>query len=282
MKKALCLAILLVGAAVGYAASGINIYITAEDDPSGDGQIMINDGGERFNQDRQDFLPYANFDPSGSALKPVLTNSPFEQQLGTTKTYYLWADMSVDPNSVASATRIQRVLVYGLDLTGCYAVSTNTIGQSSEYRHYNSLVSQPRWDDADLQIPCFTGLQSVSGCTGLPTGYAGDLQYVIGAGGTAVTHALLGAFEFNANQVGDGLKLGLGSIFAAVRTYRKSGSQFVILNDYDSVSGGDYPSFTFQGVPYHRGTDAQVAITVVPEPASMLLIGLAGLLIRRR
>lgn len=287
MKKALCLVILLAGAAVGYAASGINIYITAEDDPSGLGQVMSNDQlpGERFDQTEQNFVPF--FTSPGATLlnhgnSPLGTGSavPFVQDIGTTKTYYLWADLTEDPNATG-ANRVARLGIYGLDLSGVYAVSTNAIGQSTEYRQMDD-AGNTRWTTV-AEVPCFNGLQSLG--NGVMSFVSTDLQYTTGTGVAGRTaHALLGAFEFIANQPGDGLFLNLGSIFAAVREYKRTGtSTYSILHDYDTAAGGYYPRMFVNGAPYAFGAGTpQLAITVTPEPASMLLLGLAGLLIRRR
>ena len=279
MKKALCLVIVLAGAAVGFAASNINIYITAADDPSGEGQVMSNDQlpGERFDRSEMNFGDFFTA-PSVGLVK---SNPPFVQALGTTKTYYLWADLTEDPNSVG-ANRVARIGVYGLDLSGCSVIGTNALGQNTEYRQ--GWDGGHRWDTADEEVPCFTGLQSLG--NGLLSFFATDtLGYTTGTGVEGRTsHMLLGAFEFVANQAGDGLTLGLGSIFAAVRTYKRTGtSTYSLLNDYDTADGGYYPNMFINGVAYAHGTGVdQLAITVTPEPASMLLLGLAGLLIRRR
>jgi len=287
MKKALCLVILLAGAAVGFAASNINIYITAEDDPSGVGQVMSNDQlpGERFDQTEQNFVPFftspgATLLNHGNSPNGTGTDTPFIQTLGTTKTYYLWADLTEDPNSVG-ANRVARLGIYGLDLTGCHAVSTNAIGQSTEYRQMDD-GGNTRWTTVDA-CPFPTGLQSLG--NGVLSFVGTDLQYTTGTGTTGrTTHALLGAFEFKANAAGNGLFLGLGSIFAAVREYKRTGtSTYSLLHDYDTAEGGYYPNMFMNGVAYPHGSGVeQLAITVTPEPASMLLLGLAGLLIRRR
>jgi len=277
MKKALCLAILLVGAAVGYAASGIDIYITAANDVGGEGQVMSNDfiPGERFGDTEDAYVQYFTAPTAG-----LVHSGPFQQQIGTTETYYLWADLHVDPNSVGAA-RVARLQIYGLDLTGCTVVPTNTIGASTEYRDMNLNSGTPVWDTVG-PVPCFNGLQAVTN-SGMRSEDSGNLQYVTGTGAVGkTTHALIGAFEFNAHKVGPGLYLGLGQIFAAVREYKKSGAVYSIIHDWDSVAGGDYPGFSFQGVPYARGGAQQLAIEVIPEPASMVLLALAGLLIRRR
>ena len=277
MKRVLCLALLLAGAAIGYAASGIDIYITRADDPSGEGQVMSDDQlpGERFSPDEMNFGDF--FTPPSVDL----VHCPFEQELGTTQTYYLWADLTEDPNSVG-ANRVARLGVYGLDLSGCFAVATNAIGQNVEYRQ--GWDGGHRWDTADQPAPFPSGLQSLG--NGLLSFFATDtLGYTTGTGVLGRTsHMLLGAFEFIANQPGDGLYMGLGSIFAAVREYKRTGtSTYTLLHDYDTSTGGYYPRLSINGVPYQFGTGAPVlAITVTPEPASMLLLGLAGLLIRRR
>jgi hypothetical protein len=286
MKKVLCLAILLLGAAAGYAAAGINIYITAEDDVSGAGQVMSNDQlpGERYDQTEQNFVPFFT-SPGADILTKSTTAAPFVQENGTTKTYYLWADMTEDPNSVG-ATRVARLGIYGLDLSGCIVHPNSTIGQSAEYRQMDD-GGNTRWTTAG-EVPCFNGLQSLG--NGLMSFVSTDLQFTTGTGATGrTTHALLGAFEFTAHGIGSvpqpGLSLKLGSIFAAVRTYKRTGtSTYTLLHDYDTTGGGYYPGLSINGVPYVRGVseNAQLAIVTFPEPTSLVLLGLAGLLIRRR
>jgi len=286
MKKALVLGFLLVGAVIGYSANGVNIYITAADDESGEGEVMTNDQlpGERFDQTEQDFTGFF-VAPSGDVLTKSTTAAPFRQLNGTIKTYYLWADIQEDPNSVG-VNRVARIGIYGLDLSGVIVHPNSTIGQSAEYRQ--AWDGGTRWTTAG-PVPCFNGLQSLG--TGLVTFSATDnLEFQTGTGAVGRTeHALLGAFEFTAHGLGPidqpGLSLKLGSIFAAIRTYKRTGtSTYTLLHDYDTVGGGYYPNLSINGVPYVRGVseNAQLAIVCFPEPSSMLLLGLAGLLIRRR
>jgi hypothetical protein len=267
MKTASCLVTACVLVVLARADSSIDIYLTKASSPGG--QVMAADG--RWLTDECDLNPY--FVPPPTALP----HSPFTQPAGTTETYYLWADMTIDPTATPS---VDRLTMYAIGLSQSHVTGSAAIGQNLFYRD-TSASGTPIWTTTG-PVPFPGSAQSLG--DGLVTDRAPDmLEYVEGN----VTHALLGVFELSSPAgVTDGKFYLGGNIVVAAREYTLEltpAPHYVVIHDYHSGPDAFYPHLKVQGVPYPNGSgEPQLAVAFVPEPTGMLLLSTASLLLRRR
>ena len=268
MKKALCFVALL--AFVATATAGIDLFMTR----GTDFQYVV--AADRFNTNTKNFA-FASAAPSPGSLG----HGPFTQATGT-ETYYVWTHFTNLP--VDGAGSIQ---IYGFGLMGSYATGTATV--SGNYYKQASGTFQ-RWDTTDpMLLPGGSSAIQKSGVwTALAGTTSGTDRLIKDFDADGSYYALLGAISFTS---GGQFFLGVKNPdpFAAIREYDDQDPPGII-HDYstgapdpnDPLTGGFYPDLTVMGHAYTHEAGTQPILAITPEPASMLLLALAGLLIRRR
>jgi len=262
MKKALLLFSVL--ALVTTATAGIDLYITSAADSQ-----SISDAANRFNPAERNFQPAYVAQPA--ALPHASVAQPFFQAAGTTQTYYLWADVTGLPTGGDWVAAYQ---IYGIQILG--TLNNATVGQNAGYRQKKTTYK--RWEGVgDIHIPGATSLDGVFTAVttpGLINDTANNARDPMTVDTDGNMKALLGAFEITMGNGGT-VSLDLGPAAFAVRiTDPNTGDTY----NWDwSDPAHQYP-VTIGGAPWGNGSH----VLITPEPASMLLLGLAGLLIRRR
>jgi len=262
MKKLLCVVTLL--ACVASANAYVELFLVPDDGTHGIG------APNTFNMNEINFLP--DFLGTSNAPGPV---GPIDTTGGSAplSTYFVYAKFVGEE---AYAT------IYGVNTSASWSSGVG-VGQNLIYRHRktNGTPSQ-RWDrwDGDQPIPLVNGTAVAVTADGINFAQPGDGSFDIytDANGTA----LLGAVEVGADQNTAGsFKLGIGS-------------QGLVINDgiHTDPTKTYFPEVRFngqrvQGEQYTTKGSPDVfgeadGIVFTPEPASLLLIGLAGLMIRRR
>ena len=252
------------------ANAGIDLFMTR----GVDFQYMT--VADRFNTNAKNFA-FATGAPSPGTL----SHGPFAQPTGT-GTYYVWTKFTDLP--VGGAGSIQ---IYGFPLDGSYATGTAMVS-GNYYKQASGTFK--RWDLHDpLRIP---GIAVAAASSGIWTALAGTTsgtdRLIKDFDSDGSYYALLGAIRFTA---GGSFYLGIKNPdpFLAVRLYDDQDPPGVI-HDYTTADddpyrpneGGFYPDFTVMGHAYTYEAGTQPILAITPEPASLLLLALAGLLIRRR
>jgi hypothetical protein len=259
MKKALCVLTLL--ACVASANAYVELYLVPDNGTHG---IQ---GDLRWNTNAVNFLPQFAGVATGGLVTIDTKDAPAPLQ-----TYFMYAQfVNEDPYCK----------LYGLNVAANWDAGVN-VGQNLMYRQ-NKTNPPPRWKrwDGDLGIALVNGVAVAVTADGIQFYQPGD-------GGNAdlyeesVGIALIGAVEVGANQatLGD-FRLGMGE-------------QGLVINDtiHQDPTKTYFPEVRFngtivQGEQYTEAGKPAVfgvapGIHYTPEPASLLLLGLAGLLIRRR
>jgi hypothetical protein len=255
MKKALCLVSML--AIVASASAYIEIFTTLNDGYMGAPGLY--DTSERnFNLDWTDTVP----SDSGAAPYPVLP--------GATEDLMVWGRFVQEPVGVR---------IFGLHI-GSNVTGGMDVAQSAIYRHQKG-TAWDRWDN-DAPILMHPGIEGVGVAAAV---VADGIQYVdvnnpdliadSNGDGTLDTF-LIGAIQADATNgaVGDELYIGLGTL--GVIMYDETGNNSLFPDVYVqgnlAQTGGAPPTSPVFGL----------AAVVIPEPAGLLLLGLAGLVLRRR
>lgn len=242
MKKALCLAMILGIAAT--ATAGIRLYVVEEDGTHGIAPPNVH------NKDPFNFAPLG-IAPEVDMSTPATIGDCGDQ---IEKTYFVYGVMDEEMGANDK--------IIGLNLNivadGCMQIVDSTYYTSKVFGGFGQ-----RWDGEggytleDGRVAAVTGQGIQYGGLG-----GGDPLYNV-----ATHEFLLGAFTV---ACGDGepgcLELGLGGLGGA---YNVGGGSTAVLPVY--VGG------TLVGAD-----ESTPILCCVPEPASLLLIGLAGLVIRRR
>jgi len=296
MKKALCVVTLL--AFVAIASADIDLFLTQQGATNtttyvGTSSVV----GSRFNQNITKISL-----ASGATTNPgTLSHGPFHLGIASpatpvTATFYVWAHFTniptyeqIDPDTgeptgvfLPGSLQIYGLGTNGDGTNGCRASGAAVVGPSATYRQQNG--SYIRWANTDpLPFPFnpSTTTQSTAGGVVAPNSVDPLVKDFAGAG--TDWYALIGAFTYTATGASQYL-FGLANPlpFLAVREFNDQGQ---LVNDWDTKAAGSYyPYLTVMGVPYtDHVTQPMLAIdSIVPEPASMVLLALAGLLIRRR
>ena len=256
MKKALCLLATL--ALVATASAEITFFATVDD-----GTLGVQ-GANKWNTGAANMLA----DYGGTYLGAVGVPE-YDVYVETEETYYLWA----------RSTEAAYTQIFGLrfDLT-----STNpnvTVGDNLLYRHEKTTgpgaQQHVRWDNA-AWIPIVAGTAVAVTSDGIWFGATGDafpFPYDLGQGDTA----LLGIFKIS-DTIAKGSE---GSILLS--TVYQDGDPVAC---HDAATGATYyPDLTLGlGDTFSQDgtTHSGEIVSLVPEPASLLLVGLAGLFLRRR
>jgi len=248
MKKVLVLVAAL--ALVSMASAGIDLFLTKAPSPGMKSPDELNSAEKNF---------LASYDKwVGSP-----TRSPFEQQPGTPTTYFLWAAGTLTGNDAFYQ-------VYGIDLRGSGVTGGAVLDDGLFYRHNKPAPNAyKRWDaGAKISIPGLAAAVTARGVE-MPAN-AGDIANDDGGS----TYALLGAVKISGDP--GTFKLGLGSSRFAIRVTDKDGNTI----DYDGTGDAIWPGLTIQGRNAYQGP--YDAVTIVPEPASLVLLALGALALRRR
>jgi hypothetical protein len=262
MKKALCLA--AVFALVASANAYIEVFVTPNLDPTG---APYMDPNFVTNNDEQNFrIPWSGNVPMDSGAAPY-DLGPCN---GSTSDLLVWGRFVQEPLGV----RIFG-LHFGTQTTGCMNVASSAI-----YRHQKG-TTWDRWDN-DSPIYMHPGCEGVGVAAAV---VADGIQYVNAGNGDLIGDSdgdgtldtfLIGGMTAECMPGGTGgqLELGLGTLGLIMYDATGNSSLFpdVYINGVMVQSGGAPP------------TTCQWALAAfcIPEPAGLLLIGLAGLFLRRR
>lgn len=253
MKKALCVFAALAITAV--ASASINLWITEE--------APFASSADYFNKTEKNFLTGFSYTAGAPATVPV-DMGPCDG--GMEKTFFVWGSWVNEPLYTQ---------VYGLhvcvQVDGCMQLLDSAI-----YRHSKTLGTPAtrwtRWDQpgAIVMGPGCEGLGIAAAVTANGIMYFDNAYDLVANGGQDF---LIGAFKVQCLGEGTGGKAYLGV-----------GTLGIICND---ENGNDYRpvvSVFGQAMPANPQSECfwVEAAYCTPEPASLLLIGLAGLFLRRR
>jgi len=255
MKKAL--AVVVVCGLVGAASAAIELY--------------LKEGGVSnyiFDYSARNYLPY--FDGAGSAVIPpgqIVPGGPID------RTFFLWGKFTGEDDL---ATKIIGVAP-SVSVEGNLVMQENVI-----YRHkkINGTTSQrwTRWDGTNnLGINGPAAAVTSNGIVNDP-GNAWDLVAPAADDNAAF---LLGAFRVTSADLALGrIRLGVGRLGFAANDGTQSYYPAVYVNGVLVQERWYEAGQPMPTVPVTHA--APVYLEYIPEPASVLLLGLASLLIRRR
>lgn len=248
MKKVLVLVAAL--ALVASASAGVDLFLTKAPTPGMKAPDELNSAEKNF------LASYDKF--TGSPAR-----SPFQQQPGTPTLYFLWAAGTLTGNDAFYQ-------IYGIDLRGSGVTGGAVLDDGLFYRHSKPAPNAyKRWDaGAKISIPGLAAAVTARGIE-MPAN-ASDIANDDGG----KTYALLGAVKISGDP--GTFKLGLGSSTFAIRVTDTDGN----VKDYDGTANNRYPGLTIQGQDAYKGP--YDAVTIVPEPASVVLLALGALALRRR
>ncbi len=139
-------------------------------------------------------------------------------------------------------------------------------GSASSFFHATTNTSPLQWSIEGYLVAILSATPG-SGFTTYVTKYNGDISLASGAGGASASWSDVDFFITATSYDGGGLSSALeftGAVGTATITLEGIGSR-TVTNEF-----------------WHAGTVDSATITVVPEPATMVLLGLGGLLLRRR
>lgn len=251
MKKVMCLVAML--SLVATASASVDIFITS----AAEFDAMPN---ETFTTDEIDFL--GDFAGVGGTpiAEPVNLGVCGE---APPQTFYVWGQF----NGEAAYTQIYGMHFY-VETDGCMQLLN-----SAHYRH-NKTSGPPgqRWDRWDGDQPVTFGPDS-----GILAAVTADgimdsfMDYDLGDGQTF----LMGAIELGCPEPGDGGTANL--VFGDLGLIAYDGNTGESIRPDVSINGVMAPANPPEG-PF----GVEIAYCEIPEPASLLLIGLAGLMLRRR
>jgi hypothetical protein len=268
MMKALGLVTLLV--VVASASAGIDLFMTQQTAASNTYMVDTN----RFNYNSFNFAMTGTDNPGSLSHGPWL-NMPAD----FTGTFYVWAHFTDLPDSGNG-----QYVLYGCGLMGSQA-SGAVATQGVLYRQKKG-TAYTRWDGTDpLTFPCGAAAVTATGVKAYPISDA--LTKDFNGDGTDY-YSLLGCLTYTASGISQFLFGVANPIpFVAVRAFDVDGNT---LNDWDTdgnrpYADAYYPGLTVNGQPYSGGASGSqplLTISTIPEPASLALLGLAALLLRRR
>ncbi len=283
MKKTLGLIAILM--LVASASAGIDIYLTRASQDN----VMTEE--TRYSTDEGDYSYASNGGSYGytEATSPNLTHCPFVQAPGTIDTYYIWAQITLEPTA---APKVAKVAMYGLDLRGSTITNGSLSGTTDPDPNrndtgglfYRQVGAAKRWEGVGPLL--FTRDFCASTGMGVTAQDFGNFSELGWKESVTSFHFLLGVFDLTAGTSAGSLQMDTGVLYMAVREYHRSGqSSYVMDRNYATDPNSAvsfYPKASINGTHITESTGPVTVISWTPEPASMLLLGLAGLLIRRR
>lgn len=289
MKKVLC--VLAVLAVVSVASAGIDLFLTKQTAADNTYIGTTTSVGNRFNQAATKFTLSA----SATASPGALSHGPFDLGFATvthpvSATFYVWAKFTNIPVYFGDWDGTGEpyeapgyIQIYGLSLgSGTGEVGHATLAESATYRQVIAADGIQRWGNTGpMPFPYDTATTGLGTSTGLVAPKPSD-TLVKQFGETDAYYVLIGAFSYTA--IGEySMYFGLGNPtpFLGVRYLDPTAATVI---DWDARSlEACYPYLTVMGQPYIPGdTQPRLAIRHIPEPGSVILLGVASLLIRRR
>lgn len=268
MKKTLCLATVLAFATI--ATAGVDLYVAV-----GDGTHGIADAAKTIN------APH-NFIDIGPAQPPIgefLGVAPFNSSiidlLPGTYDIYVYGRFSGEDIATYGSINGMQLHAYG---TGGMTI-TNSLYYLHAKTSGKPAQQYTRWDGTDPvdfhSDPVAGGIVAAVTVDGIQRQAVGYPSVVYDIYDAMTEQFLVGMMQVEVTGVPGELFLGLGRLGLVGRT--PAGAD---LTAFNVTLNGEVLQVAGPTVP---GTPAygQVAMAI-PEPASLLLIGLAGLLIRRR
>lgn len=254
MKKTLCLVAML--AIVASASAYIEIFTTTAD------AAYISDPTLLYDHTERNFLPMV------TGTVPAGPTGPLAMSENTSADLLVWGRFVQEPLGVR---------IFGLHL-GTDVNGNMSVADSVIYRHRKATAPWDRWDN-DQPIYMHPGCQGVGVAAAVTSN---GIQFVSAANGDVIFDSngdgnldtfLVGAVQASAGAAPGELYIGLGTL--GIIMYDETGNNSLFPDVYVegtlAQSGGAPPTQCQWGLAAY-----------IPEPTSLLLIGLAGLFLRRR